>query len=107
MNNITENLRKELISNSDEKTRESGERFFKEDVKLYGIKTAVVTQIAKTFYKDIPDKNRKNVFELCETLFFSGIIEESFVACNWSYNVRRLKATGDRHQADTRDRKKR
>lgn len=89
MNKITENLRKELILNSDKKTRETGERFFKEDVKLYGIKTAVVTQIAKTFYKDIPDKNRKNVFELCETLLCSGIMEESFVACNWSYNVRK------------------
>jgi hypothetical protein len=39
MNKITENLRKELIRNSDKKTKEAGERFFREDLTLYGIKS--------------------------------------------------------------------
>jgi len=87
MNRIIEHLRTELKLNSDEKTKLSGERFFKENVSLYGIKSAVVSQIAKDHYKLIDNKDKSNVFILCEELLKSGIMEESFVACSWSYNV--------------------
>ena len=43
-------LRSELIRNADEKTKLSGERFFKESVTMYGIKSATV------------DKDRKGLF---------------------------------------------
>ena len=89
MDKIIERVRKELISNSDEKTRISGERFFKDKVKLYGIKSAVVVRIGKEFYKEIPDKNKSYIFSLCEEFWRSGIMEESFIACNWSYYVNR------------------
>ena len=89
MNNIIENLRQELIKNADEKTRLSGERFFKEDVKLYGIKSAEVSRISKEHYKAIADKSKPNIFGLCNDLWKSGYMEESFVACNWAYNVRK------------------
>jgi 3-methyladenine DNA glycosylase AlkD len=89
MNKIIDNLRAELIRNSDEKTKQAGERFFKEDVTMYGIKSAVVGQIAKDNYKSIEDKDKRNIFRLCEELFKSGMMEESFVACNWSHNARK------------------
>jgi 3-methyladenine DNA glycosylase AlkD len=89
MNNIIENLRQELIKNADEKTRLSGERFFKEDVKLYGIKSAEVSRISKEHYKAIADKSKSHIFALCDELWESGYMEESFVACNWAYNVRK------------------
>jgi len=89
MKNIIENLRQELINNADEKTRLSGERFFKEDVRLYGLKSADVTRISKDHYNAIADKSKSNIIALCEELWKSGYMEESFVACNWSYNVRK------------------
>ena len=89
MNNIIENLRQELIKNADEKTRSSGERFFKEEVKLYGLKSADVSRISKEHYKNITDKSKSHVFALCDELWESGYMEESFVACNWAYNVRK------------------
>jgi len=89
MNKIIDNLRSELINNADEKTKLSGERFFKEEVKLYGIKSALVQQIGKEHYKEIADKSKSHIFSICEKLWESGIMEESFVACNWSYNVRK------------------
>ena len=95
MNNIIENLRQELIKNSDEKTRISGERFFKEDVKLYGIKSAEVSRISKEHYKAITDKSKENIFGLCKDLWASGYMEESFVACNWSYNLRKQYEPSD------------
>jgi len=95
MNKIIENLRQELIKNADEKTRLSGERFFKEDVKLYGLKSADTGRISKEHYKTIEDKSKPNIFALCSELWKSGYMEESFVACNWSYNVHKHYETSD------------
>ncbi len=95
MNNIIEKVRQELIRNSDEKTKKSGERFFREDVKLYGIRSALVTSIGREHFKAIPDKNKANVFSLCNELWKSGYMEESFVACNWSYLVNKQYSPED------------
>jgi 3-methyladenine DNA glycosylase AlkD len=89
MNKIIENIRLEFVKIADEKTRLSGERFFKEDVKLYGIKSAEVIHISKEHYKNIADKSKTHIFSLCDALWMSDYMEESFVACNWSYNVRK------------------
>jgi 3-methyladenine DNA glycosylase AlkD len=89
MDSILDKIRTELANKADEKTRLSGERFFKEEVKLYGIKASDVTQTSKDFYKFLPDRSKKNVFRLCEELWKSGYIEESIIACDWSYNVRK------------------
>ncbi len=89
MKSILENLRKELKLNADEKTKLSGERFFKENVTMYGIKTATVINIGKEHFKTLPDKSKTVVFALCEELWKSGIMEESFIACNWAHNVRK------------------
>ena len=95
MENIIENLRQELIKNSDEKTRLSGERFFKEDVKLYGLKSADVSRISKEHFKVLVDKSKENIFGLCNDLWKSGYMEESFVACNWSYSVHKQYERSD------------
>lgn len=87
MNKIIKNLRSELKQNADEKTRITGERFFKEEVKLYGIKSATVGRISKDHYKEIEDKSKSHIFRLCDELWKSGMMEESFVACNWSHFV--------------------
>ena len=89
MGKIIENLRQELVNNADEKTRLSAERYFKEGVKIYGLKSAEVSGISKEHYKAIEDKSKLHIFGLCEKLWQSGYMEESFIACNWSYNVRK------------------
>jgi len=95
MNATIENLRSDLAGLADEKTRLSGERFFKEEVKLYGIKTAIVTTAGKAHFGKLPDKNKPMVFKLCEELFSAGIMEESFVACNWSFYVHKQYEPSD------------
>jgi 3-methyladenine DNA glycosylase AlkD len=87
MNQVIENLREELIRNADEKIKKSDERFFKEEVKMYGIRSALVRQIGMDHYKGICDKNKSQIFSLCQELWESGYMEESFIACNWSYYV--------------------
>jgi len=89
MSAIIEQIRRDLVSNSDEKTRISGERFFKEPVKLHGLKSAASENIGKEHYSKIKGKPKSEVFDLCEELWQSGYMEEAFIACNWSYNVKR------------------
>ena len=87
INNIVNNVRENLKSNSDEKTKKSNLTFFKDEIKAYGVKTPMVVKIAKAYFKEIKDLRKQDIFALCEDLWQSGIIEESFVSCNWSYAV--------------------
>ena len=87
MNKIINEVRNELIRHSDEKIKHSGQKFFKEDIKLYGIRSAVVIRIGKDHYKSLPGKNKAQIFSLCEDLWKSGYLEESSIACNWSYYI--------------------
>jgi 3-methyladenine DNA glycosylase AlkD len=89
MNSIIENIRAELIRNADEKTRIQGEKFFKEDIKIHGLKSAQVEKISKAYYQMLPDKSKTIIFSYCEELWESGFIEEAGIACMWSYNVRK------------------
>lgn len=95
MSEIVEFIRHELIASSDEKTRISGERFFREEVKLYGVRSAVVSRIGKEAYKSLAGKSKDEIFALCEELWKSGMMEESFVACNWSYYVHNKYESAD------------
>ncbi len=87
MDAVIELIRQELTRNMDEKTRESSQRFFKEEVRTYGIKTAVVQKISKERFQAIKDYPKAEIFRLCDEFWRSGLMEESFIACNWSYFV--------------------
>ena len=87
MDNIIKIIRQELKANSDEQTRNSGQRFFKEQVQLYGVKSALVKKISKKHFKEIKEAGKDKIFNLCEELWQSGFIEESIIACHWSYFI--------------------
>lgn len=89
MNQILQTLRLELHKNIDPKTSDTGQHFFKEKVNIYGIKTAVVTTIGNKHFKTLHGNTKAEIFALCDELWQSGIMEESFVACNWSYQLRK------------------
>ncbi|MDK2831361.1 MAG: hypothetical protein PWQ75_1113 [Methanolobus sp.] len=89
MTPIISQLRAELEQNSDEEARESSNRFFKEPIKCYGMKTPVARKIAKTYYKQISGKSKQEIFSLCEELLSSDYMEEAFIAFEWSYNLRK------------------
>ena len=95
MSEIVLKIRKELRQNADEKIKKSGERFFKEKVKMYGLKTAWVLALEKKYFADVRGKSKKEIFALCEELWKSGYMEESFVACSWSFRVSEQYAEKD------------
>lgn len=89
MPNILSDLRQQLQDLSDSKLQESGQRFFKEKIKTYGSKTAKVAVLAKTSFQTIKDKDKKEIWQLCEQLWQSGYMEEAFIACQWCYLLRK------------------
>ncbi len=95
MNTILRQIRRELIANADPRTKATGQTFFKEEVKLYGVKPPVVAKIAKRYFVQIKEMDKDDVFELCESLWQSGYMEESFIACQWAYCLRNRFTPGD------------
>ena len=80
-------LRTELKANADEKTKLSAQKFFKEKINFYGVKTATVHRIAEKHWKQAEPQSKQEIFDLCGELFASGIIEESFVVSDWLPNI--------------------
>src|SRR3990170_1539614 len=79
MNQIIQKIRAELKSNVDEPTKKSFQRFFKEEVRYYGVKTGVVGKIASKHWKDIERLGKKEIFRIFEELYKSDYTEEAFV----------------------------
>ena len=92
---LLSNLRAELKKNSDEKTRISGKRFFKEEIKLYGVKSATVAKISKKYFDLLPINEKKEIFALCEDLLKTDYMEESFVAFDWSERMHKKYEPAD------------
>lgn len=89
MMEVLNEIRDYLTQSADETLRISGQRYFKEEVKIYGIKTADVIKFAKSIITKNPWLTKKDIFHLAESLFQSGIMEESFIACELVYSQAR------------------
>lgn len=95
MENLVFKIREELRINIDEKTLAGSQKFFKEKIKYHGVSIPTVNKISRDFYQFINLKTKAEIFELCESLWQSGYIEESFIACNWSYYIHKKYEPGD------------
>jgi 3-methyladenine DNA glycosylase AlkD len=89
MRNSLEKVRAELKSQSDEEVRKSAQKFFKEPILCYGVKTSVVKSIAKEVLKDLKAETKETVFAACQQLWESGYQEEALIACDWVYSQRK------------------
>jgi 3-methyladenine DNA glycosylase AlkD len=95
MNTTIQNLRAELTGSADEKTRVATQRFFKEEVRCYGVKSADVKSIAKRYWKDVAALDKGEVFTLCEELFRSNVCEDAFVVADWMPRLANRFEPGD------------
>jgi 3-methyladenine DNA glycosylase AlkD len=82
-------VRRELEQQADEKTAGNYQRFFKEKVTFYGVKTNIVEKIARQHYPELKSLGKSDVFQLCEELLKSDYSEEAAVAFNWAYARRK------------------
>ena len=87
MEDIIEKVRAALMQSVDEKTLATSQNFFKEKIRFYGVKVPTVNRIGAEYFKQMGARSKSEVFGLCELLWQSGYIEESFIACDWAYAV--------------------
>ncbi len=95
MQEILAEVRQALLDLADHKIRESGQRFFKEPIKTYGVKLPEVNKISADIFNRLKKSTNAEVFGLCGELWTSGYFEESIVACNWSYRLRKQYVEDD------------
>lgn len=87
MDPVIESIRQELNNHADPEIQKTSQRFFKEPISCYGMKTATVIAIAKTYWKEIKLRDKQEIFALCEELYRSGYMEESFIVSEWTYRL--------------------
>lgn len=87
--NIINKIRQELEENADETIKNSSHKFSKERIELYGVRTPIVRKIGREYFKLIKERPKSEIFDLCEELWQSGYLEESIIACDWSYAIRK------------------
>jgi 3-methyladenine DNA glycosylase AlkD len=87
MHKIIDKIREDLFLHSDENSKLSAKRFFKEEIKLYGLKIPDTSRIGKEYFGKLENQSKQNVFSYCNEFWKSGYIEESFIACEWSFRV--------------------
>ncbi len=87
MDPVIESIRQELNNHADPEIQKTSQRFFKEPISCYGMRTATVIAIAKTYWKEIKLRDKQEIFALCEELYRSGYMEESFIVSEWTYRL--------------------
>jgi len=92
---ILSSVRGELKQHVDQNTRLNYNRFFKEDVLCYGVKTRVAMRISLGSFKRMKGMRKQEIFSLCENLLASDYCEEAFIAFDWAYRLRRVYEPGD------------
>ena len=83
MPNVITQIRADLKATTDPKTQKSFQRFFKEQVKYYGVKTETVGKIARKYWSRVKTLDKQAVFALCEELYSSDYTEEAFIVAFW------------------------
>lgn len=85
MDAIIAQIRQELETLAHPEIQTSSKRYFKEEIRCYGVKTATVTAVAKKYWKEVKTRPKSEIFALCEELYQSGYMEESFIVSQWTH----------------------
>jgi len=94
---VLSHIRRDLADAADPTTKASEQRFFKDGTASYGVKTATVNTIAKTYLAQVKAAHatKADVFGLCDQLWASGYLEEALVACIFSESQRAVTEPAD------------
>ena len=84
MKTIINRIISDLKKHSDPVYQKSVQRFFLEPIKCYGARKDTVKKIAKLYWLEVKDKQKKEIFELCQELLEVGYMETSVIAFQWA-----------------------
>lgn len=80
MQQILQKIREELKENVDSVYKSGAMNFFKEPIELYGVRAGIVRKIARKYWREISIFSKKEIFDFCEKLLQSNLLEESTIA---------------------------
>ncbi len=98
MNSPLKSIQSDLKRHAESAYKKSQQQFFKEGIELYGVRIGTVRKIAAKYYKLVVKKAPKSdasprlgvqVFELCEELLKTNMQEDSVIAYDWAYRLRK------------------
>ncbi len=95
MNDCLSKLRKELKSYQSVRGQKSAQRFYKDKIETYGLKSSDVGKISKKYFDEVKNLPKKEVFNLCEDLFSTDMNEEAMIASDWIYRMRQYYSLKD------------
>ena len=72
MDPVISQIRQDLKRHTDPEIRKTSQKFFKEAITCYGMKSATVIAIAKKYWKVVNGRSKPEIFALCEELYQSG-----------------------------------
>jgi 3-methyladenine DNA glycosylase AlkD len=82
-NSIVEKIRVDLKAAVDPASQESFKRYFKEEVKFYGLKLGSTNEIARRYWNEVKSLTKKEIFDISEELLKSDYGEEAFIVALW------------------------
>lgn len=86
---MIEKIRRELKKMVDEKYKQGMINFFTEDIRPHGVRTGEARKIGAKYWKEIKNKNKREMWKLCEGLWQSGWFEEGIIAIDWSWRMKK------------------
>lgn len=92
---ILQLIRTELAQLADEQVKAGAQRYFKEGIQLYGIKTPVVRALSKKYYSFVKQESKENILHYCTEFWKSGMQEEMIFATDWAYAQRKKMVAND------------
>ncbi len=95
MSNLAIKIREDLKIIANPKAKEGMQRFFKEPLKCYGMKTGDIVKVMKKHLGDATSLGKGGMFALCEELFASGYYEEGIIAGIMADRVAKSFMPGD------------
>jgi 3-methyladenine DNA glycosylase AlkD len=83
MTTVISRIRIDLKAAIDPASQESYKRYFKEEVKFYGIKLGPTNEIARKYWNEVKSLSKKEIFDISEELLKSDYGEEAFIVALW------------------------
>jgi Predicted DNA alkylation repair enzyme len=92
---VLSRLHRDLQAQADVALQQGMRRYFKEEVVGYGVSTAAVRTIAQHYYRQIKDREKEEIWRLCDALLATGYMEDAFIASDWSYRLQQKYTPDD------------
>lgn len=84
---MIQDIRKDLKENIDLKYKKGAINFFKEPIKVYGVRSKIVYQITQKYFSEIKVLDKKEFFTLSEQMLKSNFHEEAIIVFTWTQKL--------------------